>query len=216
MILPLAVVTHLSTACAPEVAPEMLAGIARVESRLDPFAIHDNTTGRSYWPRDKAEAIRIAVPLLAAGHSIDAGLMGINAGNWRWLGLDAETVFDPCRNIRAGATVLTALSRYNTGSPTRGFHDGYVQHVVAAGHALPPVSVHRAAPIAPVPPPSPDQPAVQPPGQPAGQARGLKADRWLKADRGLKVHRGRLWRAYTSSQEPDSWSAFSSSEGKRS
>ena len=28
---------------------------------------------------------------------------------WRWLGLTAETVFDPCQNIRAGATVLTAL-----------------------------------------------------------------------------------------------------------
>lgn len=198
MILPLAVVTHLSAACAPEVAPEMLAGIARVESRLDPFAIHDNATGRSYWPRDKAEAIRIAVPLFAAGHSIDAGLMGINAGNWRWLGLDAETVFDPCRNIRAGATVLTALSRYNTGSPTRGFRNGYVASVVAAGRTLPPVSVHRAAPVAPAPP-TPDQPA--------GQARGLK------------VHRGRLWRAFarSSSQDPYSWAAFpSSSQGRSS
>ena len=188
MILPLAVVTHLSTACAPEVAPAMLADIARVESRLDPFAIHDNATGRSYWPRDKAEAIRIAVPLLAAGHSIDAGLMGINAGNWRWLGLDAETVFDPCRNIRAGATVLTALSRYNTGSPTRGFRNGYVASVVAAGRALPPIFVTRAAPVAPAPPPSPDRVRV------------------------------RLWRAYTRSaaQDPYSWAAFSSSSQGRS
>jgi type IV secretion system protein VirB1 len=211
MILPLAVFLHIAVVCAPQIAPATLAAIARTESRLDPYAVHDNATGRSYWPRDKAEAVAIATPLLAAGHSIDVGLMGINAGNWRWLGLTIETVFDPCPNIRAGATVLTAFSRYNTGSPTRGLRNGYVASVIAAGRALPPVSVARAVPVAPAPPPSPDQPAGQPPGQPAGQARGLKADR------GLKVHRGRLvWRAYTSSQEPDSWSAFSSSEGKKS
>jgi type IV secretion system protein VirB1 len=131
MILPLAVFAQLSTTCAPQVALETLAAIARTESGLDPFAIHDNSTNRSYRPHDQAEAIRIAAPLLAAGNSIDAGLMGINVGNWRWLGLTTETVFDPCQNIRAGATVLTALSRYNTGSPTRGFRNGYVQRVVA-------------------------------------------------------------------------------------
>ena len=136
MILPLAVFAQLSASCAPEVALETLAAIARTESGLDPFAIHDNSTNRSYWPHDQAEAVRIAAPLLAAGDSIDAGLMGINVGNWRWLGLTAETVFDPCQNIRAGAAVLTAFSRYNTGSPTRGFRNGYVQRVVAKTHPL--------------------------------------------------------------------------------
>jgi len=32
--------------------------------------------------------------------------------------------------------VLTAFSRYNTGSPTRGFRNGYVQRVVAKTHPL--------------------------------------------------------------------------------
>jgi len=136
MILPLAVFAQLSTTCAPDVAVETLTAIARTESGLDPLAIHDNSTGRSYRPQDQAEAVRVAAPLLAAGHSIDAGLMGINVGNWRWLGLTAETVFDPCENIRAGATVLTAFSRYNTGSPTRGFRNGYVQRVVVKTHPL--------------------------------------------------------------------------------
>ncbi|MGH7226591.1 MAG: hypothetical protein ACRELF_25530, partial [Gemmataceae bacterium] len=37
-----------------------------------------------------------------------------------------------CQNIRTGATVLTAFSRYNTGSPTRGFRNGYVARVISA------------------------------------------------------------------------------------
>ena len=51
MILPLAVFAQLSTTCAPDVALETLTAIARTESSLDPFAIHDNTTGRSYRPQ---------------------------------------------------------------------------------------------------------------------------------------------------------------------
>ncbi|MGH7097087.1 MAG: lytic transglycosylase domain-containing protein [Stellaceae bacterium] len=140
MILPLAAFMNYAIACAPQMqgAVEPLKGIAITESRLDPLAIKDDTTGRSYWPRDKAEAVSIAGRLISAGHNIDAGLMGINLTNWRWLGLTPDTVFDPCQNIRAGATVLTAFSRYNTGSPTRGFHNGYVARVIqAAAHAIP-------------------------------------------------------------------------------
>ena len=218
MILPLAMFMQLATTCAPQVAPRTLAAIAQVESQRDPLAIGDNTAHRAYHPADKAQAIALAQRLMAAGHDLDLGIMQINDRNLNWLGLTLDRAFDPCRSLSAGASVLTALSAYHTGSPTRGFHDGYVQRVVAAGQALPPISVARVAPVAPAPPPSPDQPAGQPPGQPAGQARGLKADRWLKADRGLKVHRGRLWRAFTSSaaQDPYSWAAFSSSSQGRS
>jgi type IV secretion system protein VirB1 len=201
-MMPFAIFTQLATACAPQVAPQMLAAIAQVESQRDPLAIGDNTAHRAYHPADKAQAIALAQRLMAAGHDLDLGMMQINDRNLNWLGLSLDRAFDPCRSLRAGATVLTALSRYNTGSPTRGFRNGYVASVITAGRALPPVSVHRAAPIAPVPPPSPDQPAGQPPGQ----------------ARGLKVHRGRLWRAYTSSaaQEPYFWAAFSSSSQGRS
>jgi len=136
MILPVAVFAQLASACAPGVAVETLSAIARTESGFDPFSFLDNTTGRSYRPQDQAEALRLAQPLLAAGHSIDAGLMGINVTNWKWLELTVETAFDPCQNIRAGAAVLMAFSRYNTGSPTRGFRNGYVQRVVAKTHPL--------------------------------------------------------------------------------
>jgi type IV secretory pathway VirB2 component (pilin) len=84
MILSLAVFAQLAASCAPDVAAQTLAGIARTESGLDPFAMLDNTTGRSYRPENQAEAVRIAAGLIAAEHSIDAGLMGINSSNWRW------------------------------------------------------------------------------------------------------------------------------------
>ena len=136
MIIPLAVFAQLAVTCAPGVAPDTLAAIARTESSFDPLVIGDNTTRQSHRPQDQAEAIRTATTLLAAGHSLDLGIMQINNSNLNWVGLTVETAFDPCENIRAGATVLTAFSRYNTGSPTRGFRNGYVQRVVAKTHPL--------------------------------------------------------------------------------
>ncbi|MGH7072028.1 MAG: lytic transglycosylase domain-containing protein, partial [Acetobacteraceae bacterium] len=187
MILPLAVFLHTAVACAPKTGPSpvTLAAYAKVESGRDPLAIRDDTDHRSLYPQTAAEAIATARRLIDAGHRIGLGLMQIESGNLAWLRLPVDRAFNACDSIRAGANYLIAASRYNTGSPTRGFRTGYVASVVAAGRALPPVSVTRAAPVAPAPP-TPDQPAGQPPGQ----------ARWLKADRGLKVHRGRLWRAF--------------------
>jgi type IV secretion system protein VirB1 len=186
MILPLAVLAQLSTTCAPQVALETLTAIARTESGLDPFAIHNNSTGRSYRPHDQAEAVRITALLLAAGDSIDAGLMGINVGNWRWLGLTVETVFDPCQNIRAGATVLTALSRYNTGSPTRGFRNGYVQRVVSKTRPLGLAPARQA-------------------GSPGGASRPAPMP-------GPAVQQS--WHAFDPAQASNAWAAFPSERGE--
>ena len=120
----------LANACAPNVAAETLAALARTESNLDPLAIHDNTAHQSYQPRDKTEAVSLAQQLLQAGHSIDTGIMQVTSGNFRWLGLGVEDAFEPCASIRAGATVLTSFSGYNTGSPRAGFSNGYVRRVL--------------------------------------------------------------------------------------
>ena len=135
MILPLAVVTTLALTCAPQVAPATLAAIARTESGFDPFAIGDNTAHRSYHPPAKPEAIALAAQLAAEGHDLDLGLMQINQRNFGWLGLAAGDAFEPCRSLAAGAAVLTAFSRYNTGSPRAGFDNGYVARVLTAGQA---------------------------------------------------------------------------------
>lgn len=149
MLLSLAALTALLSTCAPDVAAKDLAAVAQTESRLDPLAVHDNTTKQSHSPADKDAAVELARQLLRAGHSVDLGLMQINDKNLGWVGLTLEASFEPCDSIRAGAQVLTAFSRYNTGTATRGFSNGYVARVVAnrtgtpRDQAIPPAKRHE-------------------------------------------------------------------------
>jgi len=151
----------LSGQCAATVAPGTTLSFAWAESGLDPLAIHDNADGRSYRPASKAEAVAIASRLIAAGHSIDAGFMQVNSRNFGWLGLSISNAFELCPSIQAGARVLhtgydpcmdaggeaqaclqIAASTYNTGSPTRGFVNGYVMRIAAtAAHVIPAIAV---------------------------------------------------------------------------
>ncbi len=92
------------------VAAKTIAAEAMVESGLDPLAIHDNTTGRTFRPATQAEAIEIATRLECAGSDFDAGLMQINHRNFGWLHLTIAGAFDPRRSIEAGAAVLVSMA----------------------------------------------------------------------------------------------------------
>jgi len=159
-------VLQLAVAHAPQVAPETVAAFAQAESRLDPYAIYDNTARRSYAPGSAGEAIAIARSLLALGHSIDAGLMQINSANFRRTGLDADTAFDPAQSVRAGAQIMVdayqwcqdrqpsanplrcMASVYNTGKPNAGERNGYVARIwAAADHVVP--AIREALPEKP-------------------------------------------------------------------
>jgi type IV secretion system protein VirB1 len=123
------------------VAPTTMKAIVLEESRGHPYVIHDGRAHRAIFPATREEAIATARQLLAEGVCIDAGLAQINSQNWGRLGLTAETVFDPCTNLRAGERVIldgytmapftvdAAISRYNTGDDTRGIRNGYVGRV---------------------------------------------------------------------------------------
>lgn len=229
MILPLALVTQLADMCAPEVAPRTSAAVAATESRFDPLAIFDNTTHRAWRSRGQNEALALARHLIGAGHLLDLGLMQVNSRNLPVLGLTVGEVLDPCTNIRAGGAILTAdyiaaartrgegqaalraaLSAYNTGSVVRGFRNGYVARVVAAArYVVPEIAVSPAA-------------TGQPSGQPADQARGLKADRGLKAH--AVPHRAKRerdaspgWQVFGvaagTAAAPSSWDVFPQSVG---
>jgi type IV secretion system protein VirB1 len=153
MLLKAAALTSLIATCAPGVAEKDLLAIAQVESGYDTLAIHDNTTGRTLRPDSQAEAASSARQLLNAEHSVDLGLMQINAKNMTWLGLTIDTAFDPCESIRAAAKHLTQISVYNTGSPTRGFSNGYVGKVLQARATI--VEPAGRPPAAPAPQPAP-------------------------------------------------------------
>ena len=135
--------------CAPAVAPSTMAAIVQVESGGDPFAIGDNTVRRSYYPRDRATAERLARRLLDAGHLLDLGIAQIDSMNFAGFGVTAHTIFDPCTNLSVGARILSgdyafaarrygdgqvalrhAIGMYNTGRLNGGAR--YIARVVAA------------------------------------------------------------------------------------
>lgn len=131
----------LYATCGPDVHPATIQAIIDVESGGNPLAILDNSTGKSYKPKDSAQAVQIATDLLVQGHSLDMGLMQINSQHLKKRRIDYRQLFDPCMNIRSGTKILAefyqrhsrnhpqdppdlillkSLSSYNTGTPYRG------------------------------------------------------------------------------------------------
>lgn len=99
-------------------------------------------------PASLEEAIEWMKWLFAQGITVSIGLLQVNSEHAALLHLTAEQLFDPCTNLRSGAALLSttyeeiarihcegfaaldsALSYYNTGSPTAGLTNGYVQQV---------------------------------------------------------------------------------------
>lgn len=137
---------ELLLACAPTVHPTTVQQVIAVESQGKALALNVNGARLTRQPRDATEAAALARRYMQAGYSVDLGLMQINSTNLRPLGYSVTDMFDPCKNLQAGATVLTrfyqrarthypsdeqaalraALSAYNTGSLTAGFANGYV------------------------------------------------------------------------------------------
>jgi type IV secretion system protein VirB1 len=102
-------------------------------------------------PRSREEAVRWAERLVGRGLSVSLGVMQVSSEELQRLGVPLAVAFEPCHNIRIGALLLSyhyqaatfrggtaavplaeALSRYNSGHPTRGAHSGYVDKVFRA------------------------------------------------------------------------------------
>lgn len=166
----------LAAKCAPAVPITTIRAVAQTESGLNPWALHDNTTGITAKPTSFEAALSEATRWIGEGHSVDLGLMQINSANLGALDMTARSALDPCASLAGGAAVLRAayeggktsadqqaallmaLSLYNTGSPFKGIMNGYAHKVLAAvrEEELPPPS-HTTGPEAPaapdVPPP---------------------------------------------------------------
>lgn len=148
----------LARRCAPDVHISTLAAVVRHESAFNPLVIGVNSKPhRSIRPSSRAEAVQEVRKLIDKGINFDVGYGQINVRNWKWLGVTAETIFDPCVNLASAQRVLVAcyeraakqagpgqralyaaFSCYNTGNLTDGFRNGYVGKVLAgAGLAVP-------------------------------------------------------------------------------
>ncbi|MCI3135343.1 lytic transglycosylase domain-containing protein [Phenylobacterium aquaticum] len=143
----------LAQVCAAPADPTTLLSVVAVESRFEPWAIGVNgSPAKSLHPTSREAAEALARQLLAQGRNLDLGLGQINHRNLSRLGLTLEDAFDPCRNLAAAQAVLAAngetvatpdawrraLSRYNTGGPTRGLANGYVAKVTRAAAEIGP------------------------------------------------------------------------------
>ena len=167
--LPLPAAARLASEYAPKVDRGTLLAFAYRESRLQPFAIHDNATGRSVFPASAEEAVSLARLRLAQGHSLDLGIMQVNSANLTRTGLTVTTAFDAGESMRAGAMILTAgyrqclhgnaspddawqqaalrcaASVYNTGREQAGILNGYQAGVWrAAAVVVPAIQVGAA------------------------------------------------------------------------
>ena len=191
--LPLPAAARLASEHAPKVDRGTLLAFAYRESRLHPFAIHDNATGRSVFPASAEEAVSLARLRLAQGHSLDLGIMQVNSTNLTRTGLTVTTAFDPGESMRAGAMVLTAAYRqclrgnanptgaeqqsalrcaasvYNTGRELAGILNGYQTSVWrAAAQVVPAIqfSTAGALPSPPGPRATPDDVVTPEPRRP--------------------------------------------------
>jgi type IV secretion system protein VirB1 len=148
----------LAQRCAQGVPEEIMAGIARTESAMYPYAIsinypehkaHQNGySGKVVMlkqPHDKTEAIHWAQWYLSKGYTVSVGLVQVNVEMANKLGVKPMTLFEPCLNLAAGAKILRmdyaaalrtnsglvgSFSLYNSGSPSLGIANGYASTVV--------------------------------------------------------------------------------------
>lgn len=190
----------LAAACAPSIHPTTLKAVVTTESSGNPYAIGVVAGRLERQPRSLDEAIATARALERQGFNFSLGLGQVNRHNLARYGETYETVFDPCRNLQAGAAILqdcyvrakkrlgddqqalrAAFSCYYSGNFTRGFRPdqagqpSYVQKVVAnATQEVPPIPVVPA-----VRPQSDSAVAVRPTGRPtkrpAAQGQGQAA-----------------------------------------
>jgi type IV secretion system protein VirB1 len=188
--LPLPVAAQLASANAPSVNVGTLLAFAWFESKLRPWAIHDNTTRLSEFLTSRAEAVARAATLLNLNHDLDLGLCQVNSANFARTGLTVTTAFDPGRSMRAGASILVAAyqrclhgnehadrteqqaalrcaaSVYNTGREQAGILNGYQSGVWRAAEQIVPAIQFSAAGNPPSPPVKPEDVAAPVPRRP--------------------------------------------------
>lgn len=96
--------------CSVSVPADVMGAILLTESAKNPYAI-GVVKGYVKQPKSRNEAIKTAYQLQEQGKNFSMGLVQINKHNLKNYGLNFESVFDPCLNIKAGSLIL--LDCYN-------------------------------------------------------------------------------------------------------
>lgn len=136
--------------CAPQVSPVLMQALVKQESAFNPYAIGADSGGQVVLPQPKTlqEAVKKAEELQAAGKRFSVGIAQIHISNVQAAGLTWEQVFDPCKNLSLGQSILfnfyrtavkegyagidavwAALRGYNSGSVHKTVSDKYAQDI---------------------------------------------------------------------------------------
>lgn len=140
----------LAQRCAPQVDPHTMAAIVSVESGYNPFAIGVVGGHLLRQPRTLDEALATVEMLTLLDYNFSLGLAQINRHNLARLSETVTSIFEPCANLRAAASILRecfvragrtvddeqlalrrAISCFYSGNFSTGFSAGYVDRVVA-------------------------------------------------------------------------------------
>lgn len=131
--------------CMPAEAPPVryLVPLVRKESRGNPNAVRDETTGESVFPATRAEAKAEIERRLARGHrklGIGWG-QGTHFDNWRWYGwlrpdgtLDVDKATEPCEQLRSLAMHFETSILAAAGADYNGGIKGRMGLIPAATH----------------------------------------------------------------------------------
>lgn len=146
--------TMYAEQCASQIHPKTMMLLVQQESSLNPFAIAIVDGKLKRQPRNLDEAVATADWLVARGIKFSAGISQVFVGNWKNLGLNSRSVFDICRNLRAGtkifldcherainkrrasgqAAIELAFSCYYSNNFSTGYDHGYVQKIVRSAY----------------------------------------------------------------------------------
>jgi len=130
----------------------VLYGLVATESAGDPLAIHDDTAGRSYFPRDPVTAATLVVRLDRARHAFSVGLTQVENSNWARYRVTGVQLLDARTNVAVGCAIyrenLSALRAYNTGTPApSALGDRYAAAVFVASRIVTPRQVPPRGPV---------------------------------------------------------------------
>ena len=158
-------IAALQSRCLPTVPLSTLTAIIRVESGGNPNAmqidfprallkrwhLQEGSLRLERQPATEREALEWLEYFERRNISVDLGLMQVSTAEAHRRGLPAESLLDPCFNLRAGWQILDsayqletktygpgqealqhAISRYNTGDTQRGIDNGYLARIMAA------------------------------------------------------------------------------------
>lgn len=147
----------LAAQCAPDISPQTLVAITKVESNHNPYAIGIVDGYLVRQPKNKQEALATAQMLHQGGWNFSMGIGQVNLHNLPKYSLTFEQAFEPCENLRVASKIfnecyqralsqfptqrdalLASYSCYYSGNFTRGFKGegakniSYVDKIVTA------------------------------------------------------------------------------------